>query len=177
LKKILALLSMLCLIPLTIVAVTSNSATADGCGPERHTSSSTGKVGGGNLKIAGRPLIWVFSVDSRDCDGYDLITHVAASLSKDGTGCQAVLGKTDGYKFNPNALGAGRGSVDGGEKWVDCNPTAGNYAVTYPSYEDVRIGQYMDDNQRCLNFTFTVDIQAQADAKFDNADAICFNGK
>lgn len=175
-KKIIAILGMLCLLPLIAVGMTSTPATAAGCGAWQHASSTTGWVASDNLKIAGRPLKWTFGLDVRECDGYDEVKNVSANLSKSNIGCQAVLGYTDGYKFNPNSLGAGNGAVNGGEKWVDCIGSAGNYGVTYPAYDGTRIGQYMDANQRCLNFTFTVDIQAQADPAYTNADPICING-
>jgi hypothetical protein len=170
-KLILALASLLC-ISGSVVGVATSSAHSAGCGPEQFTNSTTGNVAGDNLKVAGRPLRWTFAVYSRDCDGYDLITGVSAGLSKTSGGCQAALGYTDGYKFNPNALGG----VNGGEKWVNCIASAGDYGVTYPSYEGVHLTSGMSSAARCLNFTFTVDIQAQADPSWDNAAPICFNG-
>lgn len=173
-KKITAALAALTVTITSLVAfsATTSPASAAGCGAERTTVSTTGWVASDNLKIAGRPLKWNFSVRSVDCDGYDVIKGVSASLSKSSTGCNAALGYTDGYKFNPNSLSG----VNGVEKWVNCTGTAGNYSVSYPIYDGEIIRSSMPSSERCLNFTFTVDIQAQADASWTNADPICFNG-
>ena len=172
-RKIIAAVAAFCLVPLMFIGGATNTATAAGCGDKRFTSSNTGWVGGDNLKIAGRPLKWTFSIKHRECNGYDEIVSVGANLSKSGMGCRTAHAYNRGYKFNPNKLG----SVDAGTKEVKCLSTAGNYGVSFPAYKGVRIGEYRDKNERCLNFVFTVNIRNQRDSKYTNAQSICLDGK
>lgn len=175
-KKIsaaLAALTMLCTVLLGVTAVTTSSpASATGCGDLQSIASTTGWVAGDNLRIAGRPLKWRFVVQYKDCDGYDLIKDVSATLSKGDIGCVAQLGTTDGYYFNPNSLSG----VNPGRQWVNCISTAGNYGVSFPAFADQTITSNMDATERCLNFTFGVDLEAAWDPEYTNADPICFNG-
>lgn len=172
-KKILAILAMLCLLPLTLVAVTTSSATASGCGDTAHLTTAV-STGTDNLLINGRPVKFTLHVDKKDCDGYDLVTDVWGTIHKDNGNCKSPWARTDGYKLNPNVLGDDNPPT----QFVDCVGDAfdgtRNYIVFWNVYE--KINSSMTVNERCIGMHAVVDLVLHTNPTYDTP-SLCFNGK
>jgi len=175
-KKIIAAIAALLLSLVGIVTVATTTAptsSAAGCGSVQHRTSAV-STGDSNLLIAGRPITFKLHVDMRDCDGYDQITGVFATIHKDGGNCKNVWAETDGYRLNPNAIG----DANPYTQWVNCvgGLTSGttDYIVTWNVYE--KITSSMPKSARCISMVGEVDLIAQTDPPDKTTPALCFNG-
>lgn len=170
-KKIIAILGMLCLLPLTAVMATTAPAFA-ACGGEEHITSYI-STGSDNLLIAGRPVRATLHVTKRDCDGYDLVTGMYGTVTKNTGGCTSLSGTgwtTDGYRLNPNVIG----DYNGGDLFINCVGGTTSYIVFWNAYE--KLTASMPAAARCVGMHFKVVLVAHTDSDFDT-DSICFNGK
>lgn len=174
-RKIACVVTALVAVCATLVGIgaTSIPANAAGCGDVQHRSSAV-STGNDNLLIAGRPIVFKLHMDQRDCDGYDLITEVWATIHKDGGNCKNVWATTDGYRTNPNVIG----NANPPTIFSNCvgGLTSGqtDYFIAYNVYE--KITSNMPESDRCLAMIAEVDLVAQTDPPDMTTPTMCVNG-
>lgn len=172
-KKLIAALGMICLLPLTLLSISQTAAQAATCGDVQHRSSAV-STGNDNLLIAGRPITFKLHMDQKDCPGYDLITEVWATIHKDGGNCKNIWATTTAYRVNPNVIG----DANPGEKSVDCvgDLTGGqtDYTIRWDVYET--ISSDMPESDRCLAMTGHVALRLQTDPGDFKTPSMCVNG-
>lgn len=168
-KTLLAMIACLALLVPVSLAATSSPASAAGCGAVEHLTRDT-SVGSDNLLVAGRPVRFTLHVDKQDCDGYDLITEMWATVHKDNGGCGNAFAKTDGYRVNPNVLGG----YNGDTQFINCVGGGIDYVVFW-NPPAVHLTASMPDNERCVSMHVVVDLILQGDPNLDTP-TLCFNG-
>jgi hypothetical protein len=146
----------------------NSPAQAAGCAPVEHLTRDV-SVNSDNLLVAGRPIRFTLHVDKQDCDGYDLISGMWGTITKNNGNCTNAFGITDDYRLNPNVIG----NYNGGTQFLNCNGGQVNYATFWNPYE--KLTASMPENDRCVSMHVVVDLSMQGDPNLDTP-TLCFNG-
>lgn len=167
-KKICIALAALVAVCATLVGFSASQASAAGCGSEVELTRDVSS-GSDNLLVPGRPIRFTLHVTKQDCDGYDQITGMWGTISKNSGGCSNAVAVTRAYYLNPNALGG----YDAPNTQFICNGGQVNYITFWNA--NVRITSGMAESARCVAMSVKVDDALQGDPNYSTA-ALCFNG-